>query len=81
MLWTGIKSIVNTKSKNQFSQISHLLDNGKYIDDSVKMANIFYHYFVNVDSYIDKAIPRAKKSPMDYLKSGNPNSVLLAPVK
>ena len=29
MLWTGIKSIVNTKSKNQFSQISLLLDNGK----------------------------------------------------
>ena len=38
MLWSGIKSIVNTKSKNQFSQISHLLDNGKRIDNPVKMA-------------------------------------------
>ena len=37
MLWTDIKSIVNTKSKNQFSQISHLLDNGKQIDDPVKV--------------------------------------------
>ena len=57
MLWTGIKSIVNTKSKNQFSQISHLLDNGKRINDPVKMANIFNHYFVNVGSCIDKSIP------------------------
>ena len=81
MLWTGIKSIVNTKSKNQFSQISHLLDNGKWINDPVKMANIFNHYFVNAGSCIDKSIPRTKKSPMDYLKSSNPNSMLLAPVK
>ena len=81
MLWTGIKSIVNTKSKNQFSQISHLLDNGKRIDDPFKMAHIFNHYFVSVGSCIDKSIPRTKKSPMDYLKSGNPNSMLLAPIK
>ena len=81
MLWTGIESIVNTKSKNQFSQISHLLDNGKCIDDPIKMANILNHYFVNVGSYIDKSIPRTKKSPIDYLKSSNPNSMLLAPVK
>ena len=45
------------------------------------MANIFDHYFVNVGSCIDKSIPRTKKSPMDYLKSSNPNSLLLAPVK
>ena len=76
-----IKSIVNTKSKNQFSQISHLLDNGKRINDPFKMANIFNHYFVNVGSCIDKSIPRTKKSPMNYLKSSNPNSILLAPVK
>ena len=28
MLWSGIKSIVNMKAKNQLSQISHLLNNG-----------------------------------------------------
>ena len=75
------QSIVNTKSKNQFSQISHLLDNRKWIDDPVKMANIFNHYFVNVGSCINKSISRTKKSPMDYLKSSNPNSMLSAPVK
>ena len=73
MSWTGIKSIVNTALKNQFSQISHLLDNRKQIDHPVKMADIFNHYFVNVGSCIDKSIPRTKKSPMDYLKSSNPN--------
>ena len=27
MLWAGIKSIVNVKSKTQFSPISHLMNN------------------------------------------------------
>ena len=80
MLWSGIKSIVNVKTKSQPSQISHLLDNGKRIDNPVKMANFFNHYFVNVGSNIDKSIPRTKKSPTDYLKIRNSNSLFLTPV-
>ena len=80
MLWSGIKSIVNMKAKNELSQISHLLNNGKRIDDPVKMANIFHHYFVNAGSNIDKSIPRTKKSPTDYLKNRNSNSLFLTPV-
>ena len=48
MLWTGIKSIVNVKAKNQISQISHFLDNGSQVNDPVKMANIFNNFFVKV---------------------------------
>ena len=80
ILWSRIKSIVNVKAKNQPSQISHLLDNGKRIDDAVKMANIFDHYFVNVSLNIDKSIPRTKKSPTDYLKIRNSNYLFLTPV-
>ena len=29
MLWSGIRSTVNVKTKSQLSQISHLLENGK----------------------------------------------------
>ena len=54
--------------------VSHLLDNGKRIDDPVKMANVFNHHFVNVGSNIDKSIPRTKKSPTDYLKIRNSDS-------
>ena len=39
-LWTGIKSIVNVKAKNQLSQISHLTDNDVRMTDPVKMANM-----------------------------------------
>ena len=67
------------KAKSKPSQISHLLDNGKRIDDPVKMANIFNHYLVNVGSNIDKSIPRTKKSPTDYLKIRNSNSLFLTP--
>ena len=41
MFWSGIKSIVKGKAKSRLSQISYLLNNGKGIDDRVKMANIF----------------------------------------
>ena len=54
MLWSGVRSIVNMKTKNQLSQISHLLENGKQVDDPVKMANMFNNYFVNVGGNIDK---------------------------
>ena len=80
MLWSGIGSIVNVKTKSQLSQISHLLENGKQVDDPVKMANMFNSYFVNVGGNIDKSIPRAKKFPMDYLLNRIPNSIFLAPV-
>ena len=80
MLWSGIKSTVNVKAKSQLSQISHLLNNDKRIDDPVKMANIFNHYFVNVGSNIDKSVPRTKKSPTDYLKIRNSNALFLTPV-
>ena len=75
MLWSGIKSIVNVKSKTQLSGISHLTNKGMHVDDPVKIADIFNQYFVNVGSNLDKTIPRTRKSPIDYLKNKNGNSM------
>ena len=69
MLWTGITSIINVKAKNQIS-----------VNDPVKMANIFNKFFVDVGPNVDKSISRTKKSPLDFLKDRNPNSMFLAPV-
>ena len=80
ILWHGIRSIVNTSNKSQASYFSQLNENRKLISDPVKMANIFNKYFVNVSHNIDKSIPRAKKSALDYLKKQNLNSLFLAPV-
>ena len=44
------------------------------------MANIFNNYFVNVASNIDRSIPRTRKSPTDYLKNRNADSMFLSPV-
>ena len=54
MLWSGIKCIVNVKSKTQLSCISHLTNNGIRVDDPVKMADIFNQYFVNVGYNLNK---------------------------
>ena len=60
MLWTGIKSIVNVKAKNQISQISHLLDNGSQVNDPVKIRHyvspdtlklLYYSLFYSFISY------------------------------
>ena len=75
MLWSGIRSIVGIKTKNQLTQISHLLENGNRVDGSTKMASTFDNYFVNVGSNIDKSIPRIGKSPTDYLKNRNDDSM------
>ena len=66
LLWTGIRSIINIKSK-QFYNISQLVQNGEIVQNSKEIANIFNNYFVNIAGKIDSEIPRTRKSPLDYL--------------
>ena len=63
-LWTGIKSIINTKSKNSLQSISQLTANGKTIQEPQKMANLFNNFFVSVSAQVCSEIPRTKKSPL-----------------
>ena len=81
-LWTGINSIINTKSKNFPQSISQLTADGETIQDPQKMANVFNNFFVNVSTQVSSEIPRTKKSPLDYLKNRNMNSrsFLISPV-
>ena len=80
MLWSCIKSVINTNTKTQFSNISHLLDKGNQVNDPVKMANIFNNYFVSVGSANDNTITRTRKSPTDYLKNRISQSVFVTSV-
>ena len=66
ILWTGIRSIINIKSK-QFYSISQLVQNGEIVKKSKEIANILNNYFVNIAGKIDSEIPRTRKSPLDYL--------------
>ena len=66
MLWTGIRSIINIKSK-QFYNISQLIQNGEIVQNSKEIAKIFNNYFVNIAGKIDSEIPRTRKSPLNYL--------------
>ena len=79
-LWTGIQSIINTKSKNSIQSISLLTANGETIQDPQKMANLFNNFFVSVSIQVCSEIPRTKKSPLDYLKNRNMNSFFISPV-
>ena len=79
-LWSGIRSIVNISDNKTGISISHLLQDGKEIDDLQKMANIFNKFFVNVSKKITNVIPRTRKSHLDYLKHSNDKSFFLSSV-
>ena len=51
-LWSGIKCIINTKSKNSVQNISQLIVNGKTHQDPQEMANVFNNFFVNVSNQV-----------------------------
>ena len=79
-LWSGIRPIGNISDNKTGVNISHLLQDGKAIDDPQKMANIFNKFFVNISKKITSAIPRTRKSPLDYLKHSNDKSFFLSSV-
>ena len=76
-LWSGIRSFVNISYNKTGVNISHLLQDAKEIDDPQKMATIFNKFFVNVSKKIASAIPRTRKSPLDYLKHSNDKRFVL----
>ena len=79
-LWSGIRSIVNISDNKTGVNISHLLQDGNAIDGPQKMANIFNKFFVNISKKITSAIPRTRKSPLDYLKQSNDKTFFLSSV-
>ena len=66
MLSTGIRSIINIKSRN-FCNISQLVQNGKTDQNPKDTVIILNQYFVNIGSKIDAEIPRTRKFLLDYL--------------
>ena len=78
-IWSGIRKIVNTQqSSSRF--ISQISVDGKDLKDSKQIANAFNNFFVNVAYTVNKDIPLTFKSPNDYLKNPNPQSLFLYPV-
>ena len=61
-LWTGIKEIINTKSKSSLQNTSQLFVGGKIYNDPQQMANIFNDFFVDVPNQVCSEIPRTKKN-------------------
>ena len=79
-LWTGIKEIINTKSRSSLQNTSQLIAGGKIYNDPQQMANIFNNFFVDVPNKVCSEIPRTKKSPLDYLKQRTTDSIFLQPI-
>ena len=70
-LWTGIKEIINAKSKSSLKNTSQLIVGGKTYDDPQQMANIFNNFFVDVPNQVCSKIPRTKKITIGLSKTKN----------
>ena len=78
-LWHGIKSIISNNSS--LSSISKIKDkNGNLTSNPSEIPNVFNDFFVTVSNEITRSIPKANKSPIEYLRNRNPVSILLSPV-
>ena len=78
MVWHQNYCQSKTSSSSTINKIKD--KDGVLTSDSTKIANIFNDYFVNVADQITQSIPRKPKSPIDYLRNQNPNSIFLTPV-
>ena len=79
-LWSGIKCIINTISKNAVQNNSQVVVNGKTHQDPQEMANVFNNFFINASNQVCSGIPRTRKPPLDYLKERNPHSFYMKPI-
>ena len=61
------------------SKFSKLTVNGIEVTDPPKLASEFNKYFVGVPKQVDKGIPFARKTPVDYLQNRVDNSFFLSP--
>ena len=80
MLCTGIRSIINIKSR-KFCNFSQLVQNGETVQNPKDIATILNKYFVNIAGKIDAEIPRTRKSPLDYLGRKIDSSFFLSPTE
>ena len=78
MLWTGIRLIINIKSR-KICNISQLVQNGETVQNPKDIATILNKYFVNIAGKIDDEILRTRKSPLDYLGGKIDSSFFLSP--
>ena len=78
LIWKGIKSIINVKSK-VLGTPTVINKNESEISDPKKIADAFNRYFSNVKETLDKKIPRVSKSPHEYMTSSPCDSLFLYP--
>lgn len=69
-LWTGIKRIINNKSKTNRIP-TKLTNNNNNITDPKEIADTFNNYFANIGENLARAIPSTTQSAAQFLK---PNS-------
>ena len=78
-MWSGIRQLVNTKSRSFNFPSKIILPNQSEITDPLTIANSLNDYFSNIGHNLVKTMPVSKKSPDDYLQGSPAHSFFLFP--
>ena len=78
MIWSGINSLISSKSKKQNSNISLNVD-GHLTSDKKLIADSFNNYFTQIAKKIKEKLPPTKKSFREFLDNPCRNSFFLSP--
>ena len=78
IIWSGINSLISSKSKKKKSNVSLDVD-GHLTSDKKLIAESFNEYFTQIAEKIKERLPQTKKSFRDFLDNPCGNSFFLSP--
>ena len=78
-LWSGVKEIINKKSKDK-SNVLYLQINGKLISDNKTIANSFNKYFTTIAQKLQEKMKSSSVHFSNFMHNNNPESIFLDPV-
>ena len=78
MIWSGINSLISSRSKNKNKNVTLDVD-GHLTSDKKLIADSFNEYFTQIAEKIKEKLPPTKKSFKDFLDNPCQNSFFLSP--
>ena len=78
MIWSGINSLISSRSKNKNKNVTLDVD-GHLTSDKKLIADSFNEFFTQIAEKIKEKLPPTKKSFKDFLDNPCQNSFFLSP--
>jgi len=75
--WKNINKLFNKRRTKEI--VREIVSNGVEVQDRQVIADTFIEYFSNIGVQLDRNIPCAQSSPLDFMGASSPNSIFIQP--